>query len=372
MRNYICQCGQVLFYENSRCLSCGAETGFCPCCEQVVTLIPDGPARYRCSSAPCGATLVKCSNYAEHDVCNRCVPVPPDGSAPNAFCDCCRYNQTIPDLSVPGNREKWYRLEVAKRRLFYDLALLNLPHGTLQEGFQPPLTFDFKADVIPVNDFWRGMGISERVYTGHADGKITINIREADAVERERLRVTMGEKHRTLIGHFRHEIGHYYWTVLVQGQHDQEFAALFGDPWAIDYAVAIDRYYRDGPPTDWATHYVSAYASMHPWEDWAETFATYLDMISALETAVQMKFMPAPWFFPDDLNRMVAHYQQLGISLNEMSRSLGLLDMVPDILSTLVVNKMSFIHALCRDFTSGEPLSLPSNSPGHDIMNGGM
>ncbi len=114
MRCYACQCGQTLFYENSSCLACGAETGFCPCCQQVVSLVPAGPGRYRCGHPDCGTLLAKCANYAEHNVCNRCVPIPPVGSWPDRFCDCCRYNQTIPDLFVAGNREKWYRLEVAR------------------------------------------------------------------------------------------------------------------------------------------------------------------------------------------------------------------------------------------------------------------
>ena len=348
MKIYTCTCGQSLFYENSQCLRCGAELGYCPVCSSLNPLRAlDEPGRYLCGNPNCGALLVKCSNYTEYNVCNRCVSVPMDGSPPPKYCDCCRYNQTIPDLSVPGNWEKWYRLEAAKRRLFYDLDLLNLPHGTAADGFAPPLSFDFKADVIPCDDFWRRMGAEERVYTGHANGKITINIREADEVERERLRVDMGEAHRTLIGHFRHEIGHYYWEVLVKGRHDTEFTAVFGDPFNPDYAAAMDTYYRNGPPAGWANQFVSAYAAMHPWEDWAETFAMYLDMVSGLETAVQIGFVPDPWFKADDMDWMVSRFQRLGIGLNEMSRTMGLLDMVPEVMVQPVVEKMRLVHALC-------------------------
>ncbi len=348
MKFFKCGCGQTLFYENSRCLKCGAETGFCPACRNIVPLIPDGQNLYRCGNEACGTRLMKCANYTDFDVCNRCVVVSTDESKQERYCDCCRYNQTIPDLSVPGNLDKWYRLEVAKRRLFYDLYLLELPHGTMQDGFQPPLLFDFKADVIPASDLWHRMGAGERVYTGHADGKITINIREADEVERERLRVDMGEAHRTLIGHFRHEIGHYYWDVFIKDREENAFNALFGNPYAMDYATAMDRHYGEGPPADWAANYVSAYASMHPWEDWAETFSLYLDMVSALETSVQMGFMAGPWYTRDDMDVMVSRYQRLGIGLNELSRSLGLLDMVPEILSTPVMEKMRLVHNVCR------------------------
>ncbi len=347
MKIYTCTCGQSLFFENTRCLRCNAEVGYCPVCVGIVPLRPAGPSHYRCGNPACGALLDKCANYRDYNVCNRCVPVSEAGETPEPYCDCCRYNETIPDLSVAGNQEKWYRLEAAKRRLFYDLDLLQLPHGTVRDGFDPPLSFDFKADVIPSDDFWRTMGAEERVYTGHASGKITINIREADEVERERLRVDMGEAHRTLIGHFRHEIGHYYWEVLIKGRNDAAFAEAFGDPCSPDYATAMEEYYRNGPRPDWADRYVSAYASMHPWEDWAETFAMYLDMVSALETAVSIGFLSEPWFDANDLDGMVSRYQRLGIGLNEMSRTMGLLDMVPEIMLTPVVDKMRLVHAVC-------------------------
>lgn len=347
MKIFSCTCGQSLFFENSACLQCGAELGFCPTCASLVPLIPVGGGRYRCGNSPCDALLAKCANYAEYNVCNRCVSITVPDAGRERYCDCCRYNHTIPDLSVPGNWEKWYRLEAAKRRLFYDLDLLHLPYGRASEGFVPPLSFDFKADVIPSNDFWRTMGAGERVYTGHAHGKITINIREADEVERERLRVDMGEAHRTLIGHFRHEIGHYYWELLIKGRRLDEFIAVYGDPSRPDYAAAMDAYYRNGPPGDWMERHVSAYASMHPWEDWAETFAMYLDMISALETAVHMGFLAGPWFEAENMDFMLNRYQRLGIGLNEMSRTMGLLDMVPEVMAPAVVKKMRLVHDAC-------------------------
>lgn len=347
MKIYTCACGQSLFFENDRCLNCGAELGFCPVCSLLVPLTPLDVGRYRCGNTECGATLAKCANYSDYSVCNRCVPVGADGDITPSYCDCCRYNQTIPDLTVDGNWKKWYRLEAAKRRLFYDLELLRLPHGTAADGFVPSLSFDFKADVIPSNDFWRTMGTGERVYTGHANGKITINIREADEVERERLRVDMGEAHRTLIGHFRHEIGHYYWDVLVKGQREPDFIAAFGDPEKPDYATAMDAYYRNGPSPDWPERYISAYASMHPWEDWAETFAMYLDMVSALETAAQIGFLSGAGHDVRDMERMVSSYQRLGIGLNEMSRTMGLLDMVPEVMVPPVIDKMRLVHEVC-------------------------
>jgi hypothetical protein len=241
---------------------------------------------------------------------------------------------------VPGNRERWYRLEKAKRRLIYELNLLRLPlNGS------PPLSFDFKADTIPAAGLWRTISEQERVYTGHVNGKITINIREADSAEREKLRVDLEEGHRTLIGHFRHEIGHYYWEVLIQNKSEAEFQQVFGDHNSPTYAEALERYYAQGPLPDWKHTFVSAYASMHPWEDFAETFALYLDMLSVLHTSKNMG-IGGPGGTDADLDHMIVYYQRLGIFLNEMNRAMGLLDYLPEVLSSRVVQKMRFIHHL--------------------------
>jgi hypothetical protein len=269
-----------------------------------------------------------------------------DDNRHDGFCDCCRFNDTIPDLSVPGNLQMWYRLEAAKRRLFHGLGHLGLPYGTSDDGVDPPLTFDFKADVIPPDDIWRGGGQGEKVYTGHSHGRITINIREADSVARERLRVEMRETHRSLIGHFRHEIGHYYWNQLVLGRREVESIAAFGDHNQPNYAVALDRYYHAGPPADWPQGFVSAYATMHPWEDFAETWAAYLDMTSSLDTAENVGFGGESDPIHSDLDAMLSRYQQLGVAFNEINRNMGLLDVVPQVFVPPVIEKMRFVHGL--------------------------
>lgn len=352
MRSYVCRCGNTLFFDNTQCLACGGEAGFCPGCRTLVPLLSQGPGCYQCGNSACGATLAKCWNYSEYAVCNRCVFVNGDepGVIPNEsqaqLCDCCRFNRTIPDLTVPGNLQKWFRLEAAKRRLFYDLSQLGLPYGTAADGCDPPLAFDFKADVIPKNTFWRKLLKSEKVFTGHEAGTITINIREADDVERERLRVDLGESQRTLLGHFRHEIGHYYWAVLVRNRREADCQAVFGDHNQPTYAEALDHYYHNGPTTDWALRHVSAYASMHPWEDFAETWATYLDMVSELDTAHHVGFGGESDPAHADLAAMITTYQRLGIALNELNRSLGLMDAVPEVIVSPVVDKLHFIHEL--------------------------
>lgn len=344
MRTFHCQCNSIIFFDNSQCMKCKRELGFCPICRRLVALIPQEAGHYSCCNADCGATLAKCLNYSQDNVCNRCVAVSTSNQAD--FCDCCRFNATIPDLQVPGNWEKWRRLEAAKRRLFYTLSVLGLPYGTKADGIEPGLAFDFKADVIPAKDIWRGSGQGEKVFTGHDNGRITINIREADSVLREKLRVEMRETHRSLIGHFRHEIGHYYWDLLVKSRREDESRATFGDHDNPNYDDVLASYYKSGPPQDWPERFVSAYATMHPWEDFAETWAAYLDLSSTLETAESVGLGGESDPIHADLDAMLIRYQQLGVAFNEINRNMGLLDVVPQIFVQPVIDKLRFVHSL--------------------------
>jgi hypothetical protein len=194
------------------------------------------------------------------------------------------------------------------------------------------------------------MGNEERVFTGHANGKITINIREADPVEREKLRVDFGESHRTLIGHFRHEIGHYYWQLLIQGKDEDAFKAVFGDHENPSYSEALDYYYKNGPKSDWQAGYISAYATMHPWEDFAETWNAYLDMVSVLHTSENTDLIQTGGkeSHKEEFEVMVARYLDLGMKINEINRAQGLTDLVPEVFSAPVLEKMRYIHQLIK------------------------
>ena len=362
MQTYRCTCGNRLFFDNTQCVVCGREVGWCEACRRITALEPLEDNLYRCSHADCGERLRKCHNYAVENVCNRCFPAsrhegsqPPVASPiqpgaavvpPEVLCLACELTETIPDLAVAGNREKWARLEAAKRRLLYMLDRLGLPYAEAQ----PRLTFAFKGDAEPPPNDWRDAGPGEIVYTGHADGMITINIREADDAEREKLRVTFHEAHRTLIGHFRHEVGHYYWQLLVQGQrkHEREFKKLFGDYNALPYPEAMADYYKNGPRADWAASYISAYASAHPWEDFAETFALYLDIVSVLDTATHLFKSVRANFRSRSVAPLVERFQEVGILVNEFNRTMGLLDLVPEVVIAPVVPKLEFIHKLLK------------------------
>jgi len=365
MRTFTCTCGNRLFFENSVCLQCQTPVGWCPTCSSLVPLTADAQGHLTCGNPQCGTHLFKCVNYTAEDICNWTVPVEPGAQQTPILCGSCRLTEVIPDLSIAGNKEMWYRLEKAKRRLLYELDYLGLPWGGPEKGVEPPLSFDFKADAIPVDGVWRLM-TDERVYTGHQLGKITINIREADDAEREKLRVDLQEAHRTLNGHFRHEIGHYYWEMLVLGRCEAEFNELFGDHGSPTYAEALDVYYRNGPPADWQLSFVSPYASMHPWEDFAETFALYLDMIDILETAHHSELAAGIESSEAEAETLIDRYLALGIAANELNRSMGLVDLVPEVLSPPVRKKIEFVHGLiqnAQELLSKAPESAPVPAP---------
>lgn len=328
MRSFVCSCGNSLYFDSSRCLKCSTDAGLCPNCRSVSPMIRQKPDGLKCGNEECGAMVHRCANFAEIG-CNRMV-VCSDGSH-RMICDYCALTTIIPDLSVDGNREKWKTLERAKRRVLYILDLLGLPFRADGVNGIPSASFEFKADA------------EQPVHTGHENGVITINIREADDVEREKARVSFHEPQRTLVGHIRHELGHYFWDRLVQGQREDEFRGIFGDERIPSYPDAMTAYYKNGPRPDWKESFISAYATMHPWEDFAETFGAYLDMVTVLDSGEHFGLVE---FDVHDVDSMVSAYQQLGIIANELNRDMGLVDLVPEVFVAPIINKMKFLHSL--------------------------
>jgi len=340
------QCGQRLYFENVGCERCEATLGFLPDQLQMVALDAVGEGRWR----PYGRSpeYRMCVNYEQHAVCNWMIPA---GDRQD-FCTACRLNKTIPNLSVEGNIDLWRTLETEKRRLIYGLLRIGLPLESAQND-QAGLAFDFLADQRPA--------FSERgrVFTGHDDGLITINIKEADPVERERMRGEMAEPYRTLLGHFRHESGHYYWDRLIRDtQHLEECRNLFSDD-TLDYGVALEQHYQQGAPPDWQDSFISSYATMHPWEDWAETWAHYLHMVDTLETAWQFGIATFPKAGNDAPERphqdfdpyretciktLIDHWLPLTFALNSLNRSMGHEHAYPFIISPKVTEKLGFVQ----------------------------
>jgi hypothetical protein len=344
MKLFECQnCAQPLYFENTRCESCALSLGYLAGRVTVTALKPCGNV-WTALAEPRG-TYRYCANFA-HNVCNWLVST----DSPEQFCAGCRHNRVIPDLSQPEHLERWQLVEIAKHRLFYTLLRLRLPVRTKKED-PDGLAFDFPADnAVPSPN-------TTPVMTGHANGVITINLAEADDAERERQRRQMREPYRTLLGHFRHEIAHYYWDRLVAGSAKlDEFRKIFGDERA-DYTQALQHYYVSGTPADWSQQFVSAYAAAHPWEDFAETWAHYFHMVDTLETARSFGLALAPKpskalraridfdAHRADMKRLLEAWIPLTFAANSMNRSMGLPDLYPFVLSATAIVKLTFIHA---------------------------
>lgn len=282
-----------------------------------------------CGNPECGVSVSMCANREKYDICNVYATADQQG-----LCKHCRTTVEIPDLSVEGNLQHWQALESAKRRLLYDLDLIGTPWR--EDSWKVPLRFRFLADTE-----------TEHFSTGHADGLITINLEEANPVRREQARQEFSEPQRTLIGHLRHEVSHFLWQVLVEDQDEASFSALFGDHNQPEYAAAMASYYELGAPENWQERYISQYASSHPWEDFAETTAFYIDMRSVLDT-ISWHF-ESLGEFPEEtptLFDMLTEYQSAGLALNEINRSMGLTDLLPEVISPQVKEKLEYVHQL--------------------------
>ena len=344
MKLFACQnCRQPLYFENTRCEHCGLRLGYLPD-QEVVTALhqADGDAWY--SLAVPDRLYRFCAN-ARHDVCNWLIGI----EHGDMLCVACRHNRTIPDLSAPENLLHWRKIEFAKHRLFYTVLKLCLP---LTKRPEDPngLAFDFLSPAP-------GQA-GATVLTGHASGLITLNVAEADDLERERQRKAMGEPYRTLLGHFRHEIAHYFWDHLVASSPAiDEFRQLFGDE-RQDYQEALQRHYANGAPSDWVQRYVTPYASAHPWEDFAETWAHYFHMVDTLETATAFGLRLRPEiatqagleavmdFDPHlaHMDRIINSWLPLTFAVNSINRSMGQPDLYPFVLSPAVISKLAFVH----------------------------
>jgi hypothetical protein len=341
MRLFECQgCGHPLFFENSVCESCGRRLGFWST-QMVLTALEPRGERWKALADPSDSnTYAHCANLA-FDSCNWLVPA----DSGERFCAACRHNRTIPELTDQRNVRLWRRIETAKRRLFYSLLRLKLPLATKSQT-PAGLAFDFLAPThMPV-------------MTGHLDGVITINLAEADDSERERQRGAMDEPYRTLLGHFRHEIAHYYWDRLVRDEGTiEDFRQVFGDERA-DYSEALRRHHSDGAPPNWADNFVTAYASSHPWEDFAETWAHYFHIIDTLETARAFGIRTKPRVsapqaldasvefdpYTASVDRLIDAWLPLTFAFNSINRSMGVADLYPFVLGAATMPKLTYVY----------------------------
>lgn len=367
------RCGHAVFFENVRCVGCDALLGYLPgercmgafeeaepspSLADTATAAPDdasapvtppaGPVRWRRVGHACSGAadplFTPCANRVQHDICNWML----DPGDTGTLCRSCRLTAVIPDLTVAGNIVRWAAIEAAKRRLMFTL----IDHGLDPEPKASPT--DTKGLALHLLGAVPG---GPPVMTGHAGGTITINIAEADDVEREATRVAFGEPVRSLLGHLRHEFGHYLQQRWITGAAAETCRATFGDE-REDYAAALARYHAEGPPADWQQRFVTAYASAHPFEDWAETCAHVLLVSDAVQTAESWGLRldgPVARARPrssrsQPMDRVVIeHWLPVAQFLNAMNRSLGLRDSYPYLMPDAVLQKMALVQGLLAD-----------------------
>lgn len=350
-------CSRALSFESRHCEGCLRALGFA-WWDDAFLALDDGQAGWIDASGQ-RHDLIPCGN-ATFGVCNWLV----SSGAGDDRCIACRLNRTIPDLTITGVLDRWRRIEDAKRRMLHGVLKLGL--SITAHGRAPPITFDFLYDPAAER------GGAPQFTTGHAFGVITLNVIEADDAARERIRQSLNEPYRTLLGHFRHEIAHYYWQRLVDGSPDQgPFRKLFGDE-RENYGAALQRYYEAGAPPNWQEHYISAYASTHPWEDFAETFAHYLYIVDTLATIHEARLGHVGGVEVATLDPYTASFAEVGsawvhmaFKLNEISRSMGHRDLYPFSLSPGVMLKLDFVHRLVA-FSAGR--WAPGSAEGAELQ----
>ncbi|MEN3941365.1 putative zinc-binding metallopeptidase [Prosthecobacter sp. SYSU 5D2] len=342
MQRFTCDCGNILFFGSTHCLKCDRDVGYDPEAGKMLRLEP-------------GGGMKRCENGSEHAVCNWLL----SAGSPEKLCLACRMNRTIPDLKWGRNLMLWGRTEMAKRRLIYTLLQLGI---TLQSKAMNPKT-GLSFDIVSTLS-------NPTVTTGHLNGVITVNLEEADDTYRQINRQQLGENSRTLLGHFRHESAHYLWQRFLSDLTWEDplrmaFRERFGDEWQ-DYAIALGNHYQQGPPAGWETDYITGYAASHPWEDWAETWAHYLQITDGLETCeslgIQVQHMALPLvilpveagFLPTILKHdpvandaFLAWLQRwicLSSVLNEVSNSIGESELYPFVIPVKVAQKLRLAH----------------------------
>jgi hypothetical protein len=304
-----------------------------------------------------------------------CANAPKDGSNwlisaddPNPLALPARYNRAIPKTDSSEGLERFRKIGAAQRHLFYSILRFGLPCPSRAEDPEHGLLFDFLEDTKGED------GQPVPALTGHEDGLISLRAAEADDVVRESVRVSMGEPYRSLLGHFRHEIGHFFFQQLVDGSSMiDEARQLFGDERA-DYKTALEKNYRDGPPSDWQMHFISTYASCHPSEDFAECWAHFFHVVDTLETARAFRLSVTPPHHDDldadvdfdpyraeSAHQLVNAWVPISLALNTLQRSMGSRDIYPFVLPWPVVEKLDFINRLITSARASTTVQKPLN-----------
>ena len=354
MRTFRCDsCSNTLFFENDACLKCGRAVGF-RFDRMTMTTVDSARAD----------GLTQCRNWSEFNACNWYAAGALEEGA--GYCFSCRFNEVVPDLSDPQRLALWTETERAKRRAIYSLLCLALPLGpsSTKRALRFELLADERVDTGAVEPPADGA-----VLIGHEQGRLTLNVVEADDGHREAMRKRLNEPYRTMLGHLRHEIGHYYWYRLIEDTPlAEEFRAVFGDERA-DYSAALEAHYARDAATGWQDSFVSFYASAHPWEDFAETWAHYIHIVDTLETASDAALgvggraleSPLPLAAERPFAAILADWLPLTVALNQLNRSMGMRDAYPFALTDQVIDKLAFVHRICMNAASSTAATAALN-----------
>lgn len=342
MRRFYCHCGHEVNFHDHFCKACGRDLAYDP---QIGTLwsgeLRDTNQFFAHTKNKQDNLLFQTCEHRHHDVgCNWLLVKGDD----HCQCIACHTTRVIPDQSHDKNANRWFRLERAKRQLFQTLIDVKLIQADRPVDFTD-LQFDFLEDKRsnPNLDL-------EHVLSGHCDGLITINAAEADEGFLHTMKEQMQELYRSLLGHFRHEIGHYFWAKFFKTERQkQQFREVFGDE-RQDYAEALQAYYDANNQSHWRSRYITPYASSHPHEDWAETWAHYLHIVDTLQTAQSFGLSV---YDPQEHNfdHWFNEWRRVSQVMNSLNQSMGLAEPYPFRLSEMVIGKLRFIDETIARYT---------------------
>ena len=374
MRIFSCPaCRHVIYFDSDTCMNCGVGLAFSRARHAMVALADGQPGT---ATPPADPTAAATPPDGARPCLNRNIGCNWIAAPGGDFCDACLLVRHVPDV-IDANVSGYLRdTGTAVRRLAYQLDDLGLPIVTHWQKPDGGLAFDLDASTD-----------DKKVMIGHLNGIITIDITEAQDSHREALRALLDEQYRTMLGHFRHEIGHYYWQALVAPRAEwlAEFREVFGDE-RQDYGAALDAHYgQDGGQSSWQDAFISQYARTHPWEDFAETFAHFLHITDTLQTAaahgMQMPTIPGDWppeveavmvsvphidpvqdaeqavrdsAVPLDaeqagdtgMRQILGEWLPLAAALNEVNRAMGKRDLYPFIIPGAVAHKLAYVLRL--------------------------
>jgi len=349
MRGFACPvCHGFISFESRRCPTCETNVGFHLPTDSMVA-VDDG------SAAVAGQRWLRC-NQSSNLACNWLVPE--DGDAHTrgrCFADSLIRREPAADDTLA--REKLIPTATALRRLVWQLFDLKLPVAPWWQT-DGGLAFDLLSSYTT----------GEKVLIGHANGVITIDVVESLDAYREQLRVRLGEPYRTLLGHFRHEVGHYYQNILVETEpgalrYLAECRSLFGDE-RISYSDEVARHYKFGAPEGWQSRFISEYATMHPWEDFAECFAHYLHITDTIDTAREAGMVlhadrvrysaprdvvPLESYDDEPVERLLYDWKWMSLAFNRINASMGKHPLYPFEIPPPVIGKIGFVHKVIRD-----------------------